>query len=705
MNLLAPLFLLGAAAIAGPIFFHLIRRTTRDRIPFPTLLFLQPTPPRITRRSRLHDILLLALRILALLLVVLAFSRPYLQRPSPPPPPDANSSRTVLLLDTSASMRRSGLWTDALQKASQHIRNAGPNDQLALVAFDRSPRTLVSFQQWSETPPNNRAALALATLQSLAPSWHATALGPALIRAAEELSEGDSPNHGLRRRILLVSDLQDGARMDPIQSFEWPRNVELLPDPVRPSRPGNAGIQWLPEPPDADRADAPVTRVRIINSPDAPFERFRVAWAASDDGPPLTTPLDVYVPPGQSRVVALGNPTNSPTADRIVLTGDTEPFDNILHVSPPQPVEIPVAYIGDDSKGEPREPLFFLQRALPESRRALTRLSVFPPQSAPSPELLRNARLVVLTAPLPDPVAHSLHQAVSQGTTLVFAPASALAGPTLARLTGQPSLALAETKPDKHALLASLDFRHPLLAPFNDPRFSDFTRIHWWRYRRLSGQLPPSAKVVARFDSGDPAWIDFPVGAGRVVFLASSWSVADSQFALSSKFIPWLFGVLDMAGASLETPLQPKVGDPIPLPANRAAPLTVRRPDGSSITLPTDATQLTDTPMPGTYLLGDSLRVGVQIDPSESRTAPLPPDRLESLGVRMDPALSSEASMTDSPKGIPPAAEAESRQKFWRWLVVAALVVLVVESFLAGIKARVPASPNPADATPVPASP
>ena len=62
MNFLAPWFLLGAAAIAGPIIFHLIRRVVKERMPFSSLMFLNPTPPRVTRRRKLDNLLLLVLR-------------------------------------------------------------------------------------------------------------------------------------------------------------------------------------------------------------------------------------------------------------------------------------------------------------------------------------------------------------------------------------------------------------------------------------------------------------------------------------------------------------------------------------------------------------------------------------------------------------------------------------------------------------------
>src|SRR3954467_10245815 len=99
MSFLAPLFLLGALAIAGPVIFHLIRRTTREVTPFSSLMFLQPTPPRVTRRSRLENLWLLLLRCLALLLLAFAFSRPLWPHAMDPSPSASNAGkRTVLLV-------------------------------------------------------------------------------------------------------------------------------------------------------------------------------------------------------------------------------------------------------------------------------------------------------------------------------------------------------------------------------------------------------------------------------------------------------------------------------------------------------------------------------------------------------------------------------------------------------------------------------
>ncbi len=688
MNFLAPLFLLGAVAIGGPILFHLIRRTTRERTPFSSLLFLQPTPPRLTKKSRLEHLLLLLLRALALLLLTLGFARPFFRQPEAPAPAAGPGTRTVLLLDTSASMRRSGLWDDARSRLARHLREAAPADQIALFTFDREIVSKLSFTQWQSVPVGERAALALATLDGLSPGWSSTRVGPALIRAAEELTEDEGT--GQRRRILLIGDLQEGARLDPLQSYEWPKGIEVVPEAVRPRNPGNAGLQLVAEAPDSDRGTGAVVRVRVANSPDARKEQFQVGWANADGTGFATAPTDVYVPPGQGRMVAIATPTNAVGLTRILLRGDDEPFDNTVFVYPPEPAPLDLLYLGSESPADSHQPLFFLRRALPDTRRQTVHLTVRKPGETLATETLAASRMIVVTDRLPDNLADAVRGRMEAGQTVLFAPTGDTAGATLQRLLGHPELTLGEVRPPTYAMLGELDFRHPMLAPFADPRFSDFTKIHFWRYRKLGEPLPATAQVVARFDSGAPAWIDFPVGRGHLLFLASGWGPDDSQFALSSKFVPWLYSLLDLAGAAAPPSANPLVGDPLPLPAGRTTDFAVRLPDGTVTNLPPATIRFAGTLQPGIYFLGagpTATSVAVNLDPAESRTAPLGPEELERLGVRLDPALSTAAA-EPKPQAVPPAQEAEGRQKLWRWLLAGTLAVLLIESLVAGRTAR-----------------
>lgn len=39
---------------------------------------------------------------------------------------------------------------------------------------------------------------------------------------------------------------------------------------------------------------------------------------------------------------------------------------------------------------------------------------------------------------------------------------------------------------DRYAMLGQIELKHPLLACFREPRFGDFTQIHFWKYRRVN---------------------------------------------------------------------------------------------------------------------------------------------------------------------------------------------------------------------------
>src|SRR6187549_3818967 len=113
MGILAPLFLGSLAALSLPLIFHLVRRTPKGKQQFSSLMFLSPTPPRLTRRSRLDQVLLLLLRLAALALLAFAFARPFFRENSILAITDLQQRRVAILLDTSASMRRGDLWKQA----------------------------------------------------------------------------------------------------------------------------------------------------------------------------------------------------------------------------------------------------------------------------------------------------------------------------------------------------------------------------------------------------------------------------------------------------------------------------------------------------------------------------------------------------------------------------------------------------------------
>src|SRR5207249_2342144 len=160
MSFLAPLFLLGALAVALPVIFHLIRRTSREKTVFSSLMFLMATPPRVTRRSRLENIFLLILRCVVLCLLALGFARPFIHKPVQADSKTGAAKKILVLVDTSASMRRGTLWPEARSKAAELLRQALPVDQVALFTFDRQVNRVLGFDQWTAMGANERTAFA-----------------------------------------------------------------------------------------------------------------------------------------------------------------------------------------------------------------------------------------------------------------------------------------------------------------------------------------------------------------------------------------------------------------------------------------------------------------------------------------------------------------------------------------------------------------
>ena len=195
MNFLSPLFFLGALAVVGPILFHLIRRVVREKMIFSSLMFLKPTPPRVTKRRRLDNLLLLLLRCLILLLLVTGFARPFIFTDDTQHSASGEARQIILLVDSSASMKREGVWATAVSTAVGFLEKATPTDQMAVMTFDRQPHTLVSFTDWTSWAVDQRAALARQRLDAVSPGWMGTQLGLAMTTAAEQFVD-DSSNGG-----------------------------------------------------------------------------------------------------------------------------------------------------------------------------------------------------------------------------------------------------------------------------------------------------------------------------------------------------------------------------------------------------------------------------------------------------------------------------------------------------------------------------
>ncbi|MHC4507431.1 MAG: BatA domain-containing protein [Planctomycetota bacterium] len=729
MSFLYPLFLAGIAAIGLPILAHMIHSKTRKRVTFSSLMFVPITLPRFRNRSRIEHLLLLILRCAVFCLLALAFSRPFF-----PQPVGQNrirpARRIVVLIDTSASMRRAGVWAQAVSEAQSLSEDAGLADRLCVMSFDQDTHTVIGFEHWQELEPAQRVVVTAEQISQLSPSWASTNLGHALVAAAEAIEDdevNDSQPQALAiHQVVLISDLQQGGNLEALRTYEWPKETELVIKSIRCEGATNAAIQLVV---DRGRLGSPADDgrpgVRITNSSDATAERFQLSWAGEASPDVSSQAMNVYVPPHHSTVVRAPARAEKTTAGKLILTGDDHDFDNTLYVAPSWQQQINVLYIGNDEPNDPGEMLYYLRRAFGAAGTLKPRVVSHPPSQRLAAIDTERTHLIIVGEAISGENLVSLRRYLESGRTLLLVAGSAGAVTTMAELTGIDNLESEQADVDQYSMLGRIEFKHPLMAAFSEPRFGDFTRIYFWKYRRINVAGCPHAQVLAWFDNGDPAWLEIPVGKGSLLVWTCGWRPSDSDLALSSKFVPLLYSILeygvrgdapdgirpDFVGLS-EQRYHYFVGDAVPVPHQMtpgSASLKIRKPDDSLIALDAKQQSFTQTDLPGIYTVEslqplsggdaqtlppvrndttDAINTGrlfaVNLPPKESRTAPMPIEDLEQLGVSLEGSSGVAVERPERTRRQSSLVAMEDQQKIWRWVLIAALVVLLIEIWLAG---------------------
>ncbi|TWT76391.1 hypothetical protein CA13_68850 [Planctomycetes bacterium CA13] len=679
MSLLAPLFLLGGLAIGLPILFHLIRQQPKASVSFSSLMFLRPTPPTLTRRSRLDNWPLLLLRATALLLLAAAFARPFLRSTSLADA-DTMYRRTVLVIDTSASLQRPGVWTDATQRALQAIESLEPGTELSIVAFDQRTELLFGFEQSHTLALPQLKAAATSIIKELTPSWRATQLGSALKRSAELASEVDESQETngrqLHSSIVLITDLQSGSEIESLQSFPWPKNVPVDIQIARGDTNSNAWAQILPTMVEETDAGNDRVRLRVSNSPKAATSQFRVAWQSSDLQ--AASELPVQVPPGESRVVSMSKPTSEVTS--LVLKNDENAFDNQRFLVAPEPKTLKVLFVGNDARSyPPRESLLYYLMRVPFSD-SLRTVSV--EQSEKVEATLLNPEttpLVIVTKAIDSAGSKLLRQyAASGGRVLcVLGDAETDWNGALKAILADDSIAVSEANVDDYAMLSNIEFDSSLFESMADPQFNDFSKIRFWSHRRLD-PLPEKVRRLANFDDGDVAIAEEAIGTGGIWILTTGWQPDASQLALSTKFLPLMFGFFDSRSHLLSPLASSIVGDPVDWKPSKTA--RIIGPDGTEFAF-AELSDLESMDRPGIYQYTDGTtveRIAVNLAESESRVDPLDPASLERFGIPLGKADTIEASQANARQKRD--VELENNQKLWRWFAFAALGFLAAET-------------------------
>lgn len=692
MNFLALAFGLGGLAVALPILFHLIRRSPRTRQEFSSLIFLQPSPPRLTRRSRLDDWLLLLLRAGVISLIALAFMRPFIRDAGLIDERELVGRRMVILLDSSASMRQDTVWPRAMELAREALKELRVQDDFAIMLFDESTKLLLPFDDLERRQALEvKQELANKILSEQSPSWAGTNLASGLMEALDLIeNQFDGQNAAMRHRIVLISDMQAGASIEATQEITWPDQVAVDVRYAIEKPAANATPRLL-----IDTNNDKKSRLRVTRSAAPGTEQFQLKWHSEKVAANLPQ-ISMGVPAGTASVVEVDFPDGIESG-YLRLEGDEVDFDNTYYFVRPRASVPHVVYLGDDQLNDAEGALYYLSRALPGGTDAVEAH----PEWGRAGDTARSGKapdLIVVSKPVTTEQELELQRFVADGgTVLVVAADSGIVSSLSSLLKARPFEASDSptttldrgSQRDRYRLLIDLDFRHPLLQPFASPQFSNFTKIYFWRTQPVKID-DESVSVVARFDDDSPAIWETRIGAGRVVGFASSWRPTDSQLALSSKFVPLINRVLELNPRQKSVSASLVVGEPWWFPqADVESTVTIVRPDGKTETLSTSSEFFAATDIPGIYhaTVGEqSYFFSVNLAAKESDIEIMPLEKLQSLGIRLGASESTAAEIQAlqllNDRAI------ESQQKIWKWLIVAALVLIVIETLIAGWKQR-----------------
>ena len=695
MSFLAPFYLAGIAAIGLPILFHMIRRTPKGHVPFSTLMFLEATPPKVTKRSKIEHWLLLLLRALALILLACAFSRPF-YRSSTDQAVGSVGRRVAILIDVSASMRRKGLWQASQDEVEKQLAKIKDKDVVGLFAFDESLTPILSFDEWSQLEPAARQDVVAERLAELKVGWRATNLGQVLPDAVTSLLEGTQRNPIDECDLVLVSDMQRGSRLEGLQGFSWPDSVLVQVPQLKIDSDDNAGIHVI-----GSLHDNKTLRLRVDNADGSKKDRFHVRVEPLDGAGSDETQVvhrEVEVPAGQSRVVAIENLENKNAALKITLSGDAHGFDNQAWHVRPEPSHVTVEYLGEGAANDPEALRYYVQSAFLSTPQ---RIVDFITEENGSEFMTATSGVTIVAKPLEQNQITRLQESIKDGRRVLCVGSSIELCQLATHLAGHEQVdEITEAEVDGYAMLSDVDFEHPLFSPFNNAKLADFSKLAIWKHRNLP--KIKGAKTLARFDNGNPAVIEMELEKGSVVLFAFGWHGAESKFVLWSKYVPLVNNWLDHWQGSYSIETRANIGEPFAIEEllrNTEGDVNLTLPSGNQQTLKAGKQKI-NAFEPGVIKLqydgSDGPRdayLVASLDPLESRTARVENTELKSFGIPLERLESSEEKAEQ--KRMLQARELESEQRVWQWLIVAGVLILLFETWLAGRMAAQSADGQP----------
>jgi hypothetical protein len=246
---------------------------------------------------------------------------------------------------------------------------------------------------------------------------------------------------------------------------------------------------------------------------------------------------------------------------------------------------------------------------------------------------------------------------------------------------------------EDYSLLTDLRLDHPIFRAFSEPHAGTFSSAKFFKHARI--RVSPEGEILARFDDGDPALAAAEIGKGRVLIFASSADDATNDLPIRSVYLPFWYQILHYLENVQQERQWMDVGDtifPKKLLAEEAVrerkgnlnlnqPVVVMDPERNRVAM-ASASDAVTLDMAGFYEIRTlGLNTSVAVNPA-LRESDLAHGNWEEMAAGWVSADASAPAVISSDER--PTPEEQDRQaRLWRYLLLAVLVLLIVEGFLA----------------------
>ncbi len=540
-------FLAGAFAIAGaigasiPLIIHLLNRERARRLVFSTVRFIQMSHQTNVQRHKLKRLLLLLMRILMLILLGLAFARPFFAQDITTTPELGGIRNAVIILDTSYSMQYEEIFNNAKKEAINRLDRLDGADAVALILSADKVRKILPIDSEHQ---HIRTAIENAELTNYTTDYLDA------IQTADEILKSISVG---QKQIYLVADLQKSGWENFLATDRLSPDVDIEFIDVSKEQPDNRAITAINVPPVILLEQKNTELVaRVHNFSTERVENLPVSLYI-DDRRVETSQLDIE-PNDSSDAsfnVKIDLQTESAHTGWVEIESDALEIDNRHYFTVQSMKSIKVHCVnGESNRNDIYDETFFLTRALKNTGADGAPIDYTESTAFPSDDAIKRYDVLILAnvSSISATEADRLKTYVNGGGGLIIAVGDQVNTDVYQQHLGEsenPLLPCTLTQATGDAIgketfqvIASVDYRHPIFMPFSNPNHGDFAKGRFYRFYQSAPVT--DATVLASFDDGNPAIVEKIYGNGRVLCYTSSIDREWNDLPIHGVYLPFL---------------------------------------------------------------------------------------------------------------------------------------------------------------------